>query len=152
MYFIKLHICINFYIKFQVSSIILSRFRQGVILPTPSPKQTPKKPTLIRVNSLNFFHASPWFLHSPPQMLHHNNSSYHPDSKIFPLPPRHLHFLLSTNFSTEQLQGCRTSSNLLKFEISPQISSNLLNKCRFSRKPPQTSSNPKKISFWQSHC
>ena len=39
------------------------------------------------------------------------------------------------------LQGCHASSNLLKFEISPQISSNLLKKYRFSRKPPQISSN-----------
>ena len=37
-------------------------------------------------------------------------------------------------------QGCHTS-NLLKFEISPQISSSLLKKCRFSRKPPQIFSN-----------
>ena len=39
--------------KFEVSSMILIGFRQGVILPPPpSPsKQTPKKPTQIRVKS-----------------------------------------------------------------------------------------------------
>ena len=48
--------------KFQVSNIILKSFRQGVILPpsrarahththTHTSKQTPKKPTQIRVNS-----------------------------------------------------------------------------------------------------
>ena len=44
-------------------------------------------------------------------------------------------------------QGCHTSSNLLKFEISPQISSSLLKKCRFSRKSPQISSNSKNRKF-----
>ena len=41
-------------VKFEVYSIILTSFRQGVILPHPPPppetwKQTPKKPTQIRV-------------------------------------------------------------------------------------------------------
>ena len=38
--------------KFEISSIILTSFRQGVILPPPSPtsKRTPKKTTQIRVN------------------------------------------------------------------------------------------------------
>ena len=47
--------------KFEVSSIILTRFRMGVILPPPplhpSPfftsKRTPKKPTQIRVTFIN---------------------------------------------------------------------------------------------------
>ena len=46
--------------KFEVSSIILTRFRKGVILPPPlhpSPfftsKRTPKKPTQIRVTFIN---------------------------------------------------------------------------------------------------
>ena len=36
--------------KFQVSSISLTSFRQGVILPLPptTSKRTPKKPTQIR--------------------------------------------------------------------------------------------------------
>ena len=38
-------------------------------------------------------------------------------------------------------------SNLLKFEISPQISSNPLKKCRFSWNPPQISSNLKNRKF-----
>ena len=41
--------------KFEVSSIILTGFRQGVILPPPPPptsKRTPKKSTQIRVNTL----------------------------------------------------------------------------------------------------
>ena len=47
--------------KFQVSSIILTIFRQEgggrVILPLPYPtsKQTPKKPTQIRVNQSEFY-------------------------------------------------------------------------------------------------
>ena len=45
--------------KFEVSSIILTSFRQGgggVILPPPSPtsKQTPKNPTQIRVKRTIF--------------------------------------------------------------------------------------------------
>ena len=35
--------------KFQVSSITLTSFRLGVILPPPTSKRTPKKPTQIRV-------------------------------------------------------------------------------------------------------
>ena len=35
--------------KFEVSSIILTSFRQGVILLPPTSKRTPKKPTQIRV-------------------------------------------------------------------------------------------------------
>ena len=44
-------------------------------------------------------------------------------------------------------QSCYASSNLLKFDISPQISSNLLKKCRFSRKSPQISSSSKNWKF-----
>ena len=36
--------------KFEVSSIILTSFRQGVTLPPPNSKRTPKKPIQIRVN------------------------------------------------------------------------------------------------------
>ena len=40
--------------KFQVPSIILTSFRQGVILPpTPTTKRTPKRPTQIRVNKVS---------------------------------------------------------------------------------------------------
>ena len=48
--------------KFEVSSIIITRFRKGVILPPPPPlhpspfftsKRTPKKPTQIRVTFIN---------------------------------------------------------------------------------------------------
>ena len=48
--------------KFEVSSIILTWFRMGVILPPPPPlhpspfftsKRTPKKPTQIRVTFIN---------------------------------------------------------------------------------------------------
>ena len=45
--------CVYLRTKFQVSSIIVMSFRQGVILPPqphPTAKQTPKKPTQIRVN------------------------------------------------------------------------------------------------------
>ena len=44
--------------KFHVSSIILTKFRQGVILPPPTSKRTPKKPTQIRVKAA--CHANPW--------------------------------------------------------------------------------------------
>ena len=36
--------------KFEVSSIFLTSFRQGVILTPPTSKRSPKKPTQIRVN------------------------------------------------------------------------------------------------------
>ena len=47
----KLHLAVYLRAKFEVSSIILTRFRQGVILPRPpsTSKRTPKKPTQIRV-------------------------------------------------------------------------------------------------------
>ena len=50
-YFPKLHMGVYLYVKFEVSSIILTNFRQvgGVILHLTS-KQTPKKPTQIRAN------------------------------------------------------------------------------------------------------
>ena len=37
--------------EIEISSIILTSFRQGVILPS-TPKQTPKKPTQIRINKM----------------------------------------------------------------------------------------------------
>ena len=48
--FLKLHMCVYLRTKFQVSSIILTRFSQGVIL-SPTAKETLKKPTQIRVKS-----------------------------------------------------------------------------------------------------
>ena len=46
--------CVYLLTKFQVSIIILTSFRQGVISPLPPPplksKRTPKKPTQTRVN------------------------------------------------------------------------------------------------------
>ena len=42
--------CICFCAKFQVSSIILTSFRQWVVFPSTS-KQTPKKPTQIKVKA-----------------------------------------------------------------------------------------------------
>ena len=43
--------CVYVRTKFQVSSIILTRFRREVILPTPTPRNTnPKNPTHIKVN------------------------------------------------------------------------------------------------------
>ena len=54
VYFLKLHICVYVRTKFQVSSIILTSFRQELILPPHPPHRTPKwtlkKPSLIRVN------------------------------------------------------------------------------------------------------
>ena len=42
--------CVYLHTKFQVSSVILISFRQGgLFYPPPTPKQNPKKPTLIRV-------------------------------------------------------------------------------------------------------
>ena len=54
--------CVYFRTKFQVSRIILASLDgviltslDGVILPLPlTPKQTPKKPTPIRVNIIQF--------------------------------------------------------------------------------------------------
>ena len=48
---------VYFCTKFYVSGITRTRFRQGEVIlphPTPIPKQTPKKPTLIRVKKLYF--------------------------------------------------------------------------------------------------
>ena len=45
------------------------------------------------------------------------------------------HFL--DHFRSRVATPPQISPNLLKFEISPQVSSNLLKKCRFSRKSPQ---------------
>ena len=55
--------CVCLHTKFQVSSIILTSFRQGVILPlSPTSKQTSKKPTQIRVKSNDNLqaHAKVW--------------------------------------------------------------------------------------------
>ena len=42
--------------KFEVFSIILTSFRQGVILPPPhTSKQTPKNPYQIRVNPITYY-------------------------------------------------------------------------------------------------
>ena len=41
VYFLKLHICVYLRIKFQVSSIILTSFREGVILKTETLKCPP---------------------------------------------------------------------------------------------------------------
>ena len=49
IYFLKLHICVYLRAKFQVSTIILTSIRQGVILPPTTSEQTPKKSTQIRV-------------------------------------------------------------------------------------------------------
>ena len=50
-YFVKLNMCLHLRIESQVSSVILTRFRQGVVLPPfPSSKQTPKNAFEIRVN------------------------------------------------------------------------------------------------------
>ena len=45
--------CVYLHAKFEVSSIILTSFRQGVILPPPTSKRTPKKHTKIRVKETN---------------------------------------------------------------------------------------------------
>ena len=46
--------CVYLRIKFQFSSIILTSFRQGVILPSPTSKRTFKKPIQIRIRVLTF--------------------------------------------------------------------------------------------------
>ena len=52
VYFLKLHTCVYLRTKFEVSSIILTTFRHGVvvILPYSTSKWTPKKSTYTRVN------------------------------------------------------------------------------------------------------
>ena len=57
VYFLKLHMCANLGTKFQVqvSSMILTSFRQEVILPPPpTSKRAPKKPTQIRVKTPSY--------------------------------------------------------------------------------------------------
>ena len=47
--------CVYLHPKFQVSSIILTSFKQRVVLPPPpTAKGTPKKNTQIRVKMQNF--------------------------------------------------------------------------------------------------
>ena len=53
VYSLELHMCVYLRVKFKVSSIILTSFRQGLILSPPPPhthtsKRNPKKPTQIR--------------------------------------------------------------------------------------------------------
>ena len=48
--FLKLYLYVYLRTKFQVSIIILTSFRQGVILSPHTSKRTPKKPTQIRIN------------------------------------------------------------------------------------------------------
>ena len=45
----------NLHAKFEVFSIILTSFRQGVSFTRPTSKRTPKKPTQIRVNPLTVY-------------------------------------------------------------------------------------------------
>ena len=47
--------------KFEVSSIILTSFRRGSFTP-PTSKGTPKKPTQIRVNEIDTFYSSTYYL------------------------------------------------------------------------------------------
>ena len=53
VYFLKLHMGVYLRATFEVSSIVLRSFRQGVganfTPPPPTSKRTPKKPTQIRV-------------------------------------------------------------------------------------------------------
>ena len=65
VYFLKLHMCVYLRTKFQVSSVILTSLRQGVILPpSHTAKRTPKKSTFIRVkrNYKVLMSKSPCFL------------------------------------------------------------------------------------------
>ena len=50
--------CLYLRNNFHVSSIILTSFKQGVILTPPTAKRTPKKPTQIRVNELLFLQTT----------------------------------------------------------------------------------------------
>ena len=47
--------CLYLHTKFQVSNIILASFRQRgiILLPTPTSKRNPKKPTQIRFNTIS---------------------------------------------------------------------------------------------------
>ena len=56
--------------------------------------------------------------------------------------------LRRSNLNAVNSQGCHASSNLLKFEISPQVSFNLLKICRFSKKPLQIlNSKNRRLNF-----
>ena len=47
VYSLELHMCVYLRVKFKVSSIILTSFRQGLILsPPPPPTHTPRNETL----------------------------------------------------------------------------------------------------------
>ena len=54
VYFLNLHMCVYLRTKVQTSSIILTSFRWGNFnqRPNPTAKQTPKRPTQIRVKQL----------------------------------------------------------------------------------------------------
>ena len=63
--FLKLDMCVYLRTKFQVFNIILTRFRQGLILPPPlhlTSNQTLKKLTQIRVKLPPPFILRPWIL------------------------------------------------------------------------------------------
>ena len=51
VYFLKLHMCVHLRTKFQVSSTILTSFRQGVNFTPPSPQNEPlKSPPRLELN------------------------------------------------------------------------------------------------------
>ena len=51
LYFLKLLMCVYVRTKFQISSVILTSFRRGIILPTPPHPYPPlKTPDQIKVN------------------------------------------------------------------------------------------------------
>ena len=56
VYFLKLYLCVYLHTKIQVSSIILTRFRQGVILSPPPHhhhfKQIPKNPPRLGLHEM----------------------------------------------------------------------------------------------------
>ena len=80
VYFLKLHMIAYLRAKFQVSSIILTSFRQGVIPPTPSPQnehlKSPSKLVLKNIKPTAKFSLS--------------EIIYHPDINKAPSPNKDL--------------------------------------------------------------
>ena len=80
VYFLKLHMIAYLRAKFQVSSIILTSFRQGVIPPTPSPQNEHLKspPKLVLKNI------------KPTAKFSLSEIIYHPDINKAPSPNKDL--------------------------------------------------------------
>ena len=77
------------WVNFEVSSVILRSFRQGVIPPTPATsKGTPKKSTHVRVNH-NFKKVKHWNLEITSYWVIGASCSMQKDLELSPCPPNY---------------------------------------------------------------